>query len=79
MFKRVGEPDWFSKEAGIRLGQGSEFALIIAFVGIQSERINDELAQLIQMTAILTMIVSSYIVIYTCPTPLGTRKGLKKD
>ncbi len=79
MFMRVGEPEWFSKEAGLRLGQGSEFALIIAVVAATSGQIDDAISQLIQMTAILTMIASSYIVIFTCPTPLGTRKGLKKD
>ena len=79
LFKIVGESEEFSREAGLRLGQCSEFGLIIAVVSIENSFIKIELAQLIQLTIILSIILSSYIVVFFCPTPLGTRKGLQKD
>ncbi|MDP8217659.1 MAG: cation:proton antiporter [Candidatus Theseobacter exili] len=79
LFKFVGESSDFSKEAGLRLGQCSEFGLIIAVVAIENSFISIKLSQLIQLTIILSIIISSYIVVFLCPTPIGTRKRLQQD
>ena len=79
LFRLVKETPGFAKESALRLGQASEFALIIAAVAARAGKMGGAVSQLVQFTAILTMILSSYIVVFTCPTPLGTRSGLKQD
>ncbi|MFH1037558.1 MAG: hypothetical protein V1789_02670 [PVC group bacterium] len=36
-------------------------------------------SQFIQVTSIITMILSCYLVVFFYPTPLGFRKSLKQD
>ena len=74
-----GEEHEFSKEIGFRLGQASEFGLIIGVAAFESKHLSTHMSQLIQLTVILTMMISSYIVVYQYPTPIGVSKGLKKD
>ena len=63
----------------MRLGQASEFGLIIAIAASNANQISAEASQMTQLAIILTMIVSSYIVVFSLPTPLGTKGGLKQD
>jgi Kef-type K+ transport system membrane component KefB len=78
-FRIAGESREFSREIGTRLGQASEFSLIVALTAYHAGVIRQSASQLIQLATILTMIVSSYIVVFLYPTPLGTRKALKQD
>jgi Kef-type K+ transport system membrane component KefB len=79
LFKTTGEDAPFSKEAAWRLGQASEFSLIIAVFALEAGKVGQNASQLIQMATIITMIISSYIVVFRFPTPLGMRKQLKQD
>lgn len=79
LLRLVGESADFSREAGIRLGQASEFALIITAAALSSGRLSDTMAQIVQLTTIITMIVSSYYVVFSYPTPIGIKDGLQKD
>lgn len=79
LLRATGEEKSFAKETGFRLGQASEFALIVAFAVSESGRLGEQSVQLIQVTTILTMIVSSYIIVFTYPTPIGPVDTLKKD
>jgi Kef-type K+ transport system membrane component KefB len=78
LLRWVGEQPRFAREVGVRMGQGSEFALIIAAVGVASGQITDRLSQLIQVTVVLTMAVSAYVVATRYPTPISAPR-LKKD
>lgn len=78
LFRLVGETKAFSREAGIRLSQSSEFALIIAAALYGLGHIDMQAWQLIQAVTVLTMIVSSYLVVFKYPTPLGN-EGMKAD
>lgn len=78
LFRMVGETKVFSREAGIRLSQSSEFALIIAAALYGLGQIDMQAWQLIQMVTVITMVVSSYLVVFRYPTPLGNQ-GLKMD
>lgn len=69
-----GEPAAFAKEAGFRLGQTSEFSLILALAAQEHKIISAHAAQLIQLATFATLIFSSYIVVYRFPTPLGRGK-----
>ena len=79
LFQVAGEGPQFSRIAGMRLGQASEFGLIIAIAASNANQISAEASQMTQLAIILTMIVSSYIVVFSLPTPLGTKGGLKQD
>ncbi len=78
-FRVTKETPKFSKEMGFRLGQNSEFSLIIAVLAAEQGLISAADSQLIQLVAILTMTFSSYILVIFFPTPLGTSKPLKID
>ncbi|MFH1062115.1 MAG: cation:proton antiporter [Candidatus Omnitrophota bacterium] len=78
-FILMGEQPAFAKEIGLRLGQLSEFSLLIALLAFNSENITHKASQLIQFTAILTFIISSYIVVLKCPTPIGVTEKLRRD
>ncbi len=75
----TGEAKTFAREAGWRLGQLSEFSLLIALLALDLGLIGEKASQFIQLTTILTFIVSSYIVVFRFPTPIGTSEKLFKD
>lgn len=79
LFLRLKEEKPFAKETALRLGPGSEFALIIAASAMHGGNLGSEAVQLIQLTTIVTMVISSYIVVFRYPTPIGFRPGLQKD
>lgn len=79
LFIVTGENKVFSKEAGIRLGQLSEFSLLIAFLAFELGQISDEASQLIQLTTIITIVVSSYVVVFKYPTPIGIKDSMIRD
>lgn len=79
LLKRSGEKEKVSQEVGIRLGQGSEFSLLIATIAMSSNMISDLASNLIQATTILTFIVSSYVVVLKYPTPIALTERMRKD
>jgi Kef-type K+ transport system membrane component KefB len=66
-------------EIGFRLGQISEFSLLIAFVATAETLIGESASHLIQATAILTFLISSYIVVFKYPTPIAVSESLRRD
>ena len=79
LFRWTGESKRIASEMSVRLDQLSEFGLIIAVLGAGLGTMTHEAAQLVQFTIILTIIVSSYIVVFKYPTPIGARGKLHKD
>ena len=79
LFRRMGEARDFARETGFRLGQASEFALIIAVVATQGNQLSSEMAALIKLATVLSMLVSSYLVVLKFPTPIGVAPGLQRD
>ena len=79
LFRLMGEESKFSKELGIRFGQASEFSLLVAIIAAKTQTIPLELSQLIQLTTILTMMVSAYVIVLKCPSPLAIRPELQQD
>lgn len=76
---RSGEKKSVSKEVGIRLGQASEFSLLVASIALSTRIISDYASNLIQATTILTFIVSSYVVVLWYPTPIALSDKMRKD
>jgi len=79
LFILSGEHPAFAKETGIRLGQLSEFSLLIAFLAFELGHISISASQFIQLVTIITFIISSYLVVFMYPTPIGTSEKLIKD
>lgn len=74
-----GEKKSVSNEVGIRLGQASEFSLLVASIALGSKLISEVTSNLIQATTILTFIVSSYLVVLKYPTPIALSDKMRKD
>ena len=66
-------------DVGFRLGQISEFSLLVAFVALQSQLLSEQGSLLIQATAIITFVVSSYIVVFNYPNPIAVSDKLRRD
>jgi len=79
LFLRTQENPAFSKESGLRLGQLSEFSLLIALLAFQLGHISSAASQFIQLVTLLTFVVSSYLVVFRYPTPIGTSERLNRD
>ncbi len=66
-------------ETGFRLGQMSEFSLLIVFVGVEAGLMGPSAAQLVQLATILTFIGSSYLIVLRYPTPIAVSDRLRRD
>ena len=76
---KAGEKKPVAKEVGLRLGQASEFSLLVASIALSTKLISDVASNLIQATTILTFIVSSYLVVLKYPTPMSLSDKMRKD
>ena len=76
---REQEPPSLSREIGVRLGQVSEFSLLIAVLALNAGAIGERASHLIQATTLLTFIVSSYVVMLHYPTPIAVDERLRRD
>ncbi len=66
-------------DLGFRLGQASEFSLLIAYVASSSALLSDKGSLLIQATTIITLLVSSYIVVFNFQSPIALSERLQRD
>jgi len=78
-FKISKEKKNISNELGFRLGQASEFSLIVAYIALGNSRISDNASSLIQLTVIITFIISTYIVSSKYKTPIATNSKMRSD
>lgn len=81
LLRYAGERARVAKEVGIRLGQSSEFSLLLAYMAANSASkiISDSTNYLIQTMTIITFIVSCYVVVLLYPTPLALTERLRRD
>ncbi len=75
----LSERNSLAWDVGFRLGQVSEFSLLIAYMAAGAAIIGREASHLIQATTIITFVVSSYIVILNYPTPIAISDKLRRD
>ena len=78
-FKAIGEKPQDSAELGVRLGQASEFSLLIAFSALASGLIEERSSYLIQLVVVLTFVASTYWVVNAYPTPISYKSDQRKD
>ncbi|GHD29706.1 cation:proton antiporter [Halioglobus pacificus] len=79
LLKGVSEKRVLAWDLGFRLGQASEFSLLIAYVATSAALISEQASLLIQATTIVTLLVSSYIVVLNYPTPIAISDRLRRD
>ena len=75
----VAETPKLAWETGWRLGQLSEFALLITFLAMQGSYVSDEIGYMIQVATLITFVGSSFIVVMNFPTPVAISDRLRRD
>ena len=71
-----GEPQGTASEVGWRLGQASEFSLLLSFAA--GTVLSPAGSALIQGATVLTFVVSSYLVVLRYPSPIAVDPGLRR-
>ncbi|UCC57179.1 MAG: cation:proton antiporter [Gammaproteobacteria bacterium] len=79
LLTRSAEKESLSNEVGLRLGQTSEFSLMIAVLALNAGAIGLQASYLIQTTTLMTFIVSAYLVMLRYPSPIAVTDRLRKD
>lgn len=79
LLKAAGEKGSLPAEVGVRLGQISEFSLLIAILALNAGAIGSQASYLIQAATLITFIVSAYIIMLNYPTPIAVSDRLRKD
>lgn len=73
MLARSEEDEPISWEAGVRLGQASEFSILVSQIAVKFNMLSKVAAALIEATTMLTFMVSSYWVSKKFATPSSTQ------
>ena len=76
-FTRAGEGGPRSKEIGVRLGQGSEFAFLIAMLAVQLKVVSEQAAYVIQLATLISFVLSTYWIVLRYPTPIAIDPKLR--
>jgi len=76
---RTGETRKRSREIGWRLGQLSEFSLLMAVLALEGGAIGFQASYLIQLATLLSFLVSVYLVVLRFPTPIALSDDLRRD
>ncbi len=74
-----GEPTSTAQEVAARLGQGSEFALLLSYIAVGNALLGEAAAAVLQTATVLTMIISSYWVVSRYPSPIAAKESLRRD
>jgi Kef-type K+ transport system membrane component KefB len=74
-FKEQGSLAW---EVGFRLGQISEFSLLLVLLAGQATLLSEGAITTIQTVAVMTFILSSYVVVLRYPTPIALDERLRR-
>lgn len=68
-----------STEIAMRLGQMSEFSLLIAVMATELAIVRDEVSYLIQIATLVSFVFSSYYIVARYPTPIALSDKLRRD
>ncbi len=79
LLARTGEKPDTGLEIGFRLGQMSEFSLMVAVLAWEQGVIGRQAAYLIQVSTVLTFLVSTYLIVLRYPTPIAVSADLRRD
>jgi Kef-type K+ transport system membrane component KefB len=76
---RVSESPKLAWETGWRLGQMSEFSLLIVFLALEHQLLSAGAANVVQLATVLTFIGSSSWIVMRFPTPVALSDELRRD
>ncbi len=79
LLTRWGETKKISQEIGVRLGQLSEFSLLVIYMAMDTKQLSPQAANMGQAAVIITFIVSCYWTAMRYPTPLAANDKLRRD
>lgn len=79
LLRRYGEVKSVSLEIGVRLGQMSEFSLLVIYSALSTHLLAPLTAYMAEGTIIITFIVSCYWIVLRYPTPLAATDKLRRD
>ncbi len=79
LFQKYNEKATLAHETGARLGQISEFSLLILAVATQLAIISSKASALIQSATILSFALSSFWIVKRYPTPMAVDSALRRD
>lgn len=75
----VSESKPLAWQTGWRLGQMSEFSLLIVFIALQSGLIEDMTVYMVQLATLVTFVGSTYAIVLRYPTPVAVSEKLRRD
>jgi predicted Kef-type K+ transport protein len=75
----TGERPKGSAEIGFRLGQMSEFSMLIGALALKLSVIGIQMSYTIHLATVLTFLGSSYLVVKRFPTPIAVSDDLRRD
>lgn len=79
LLRREKEKAKMSGEIGVRLGQISEFSLLVAVAALSAEVISEQASMTIQTATLITFVISSYWIVMRYPTPIAVDDKLRQD
>lgn len=79
LLERSGETDKRATEVGARLGQLSEFSLLVSVLALEQGLIGIQASYLIQLATLLTFFASTYLVVLRYPTPIALSNELRRN
>ena len=68
-----------AREIGFRIGQLSEFSILLGALALNVGVLGERAAYLIHVATIITFIASSYIVVLKYPSPMAISDRLRRD
>jgi len=79
LLRRLSESNRLAWDIGFRLGQISEFSLLVTFIAQGSGLLSEGASVLVQSTAIATFAISSYIIVFNFQNPIAVSDRLRRD
>lgn len=76
---KSGEVKTVSWEIGVRLGQMSEFSLLVIYMALETKLATPLATYMAEAAIIITFIVSCYWTVMRYPTPLAATEKLRRD
>lgn len=79
LLHRAGERKDQSLEIGVRMGQLSEFSLLVGFIAVETHFVDPIVRNMLEAAVIMTFVVSCYWTVMRYPTPLASTDTLRRD
>ena len=73
------ESDKLAWETGVRLGQMSEFSLLVVFVATTHGLISQDASLMVQIATLISFVVSAWYIVMRYPTPIALDEKLRRD